>query len=148
MDPVSTAASVITLLGATGSTIKVVYEAINTFTDAPREIKAQKKSLISICLTIERLKVACEQIPNEFPLNLSLCGIEEFLSEARLLERKLKAKSVRITANNVGRWHEGCKWLLFDLQAKKFFKSLDTWNKILSQASDAAQMSVSYTSAP
>jgi hypothetical protein len=148
MDPVSAAASFITLLGATGRTIKVVYDAINIYADAPCEIKARSKSLESFCLTIDSLRFACEQIPNEFPLNLSLCGIEEFLSEARLLERELKAKSVRITANNVGRWHEGCKWLLFDLQAKKFFKSLDTWNKILSQASDAAQMSVSYTSVP
>jgi hypothetical protein len=145
MDPVSTAASAITLLGATGGTIKVLHEAINTFADAPREIKAQSKSLESFCLTIDSLKLACEQIPNEFPLKLDLCGIKELIAEARSLEARLKAKSVRVTANKFERVREGCKWLLFDQQSKKFFKSLNTWNVILSQALWVAQMYVAYT---
>jgi hypothetical protein len=144
MDPVSTVASIITLLGATGGTIKVVYDTINTFADAPREIKAQRNSLESFCLAIDNLKQVCEQIPSEFPLKLDLCGIEELIEEARSLERKLKVKSVRVAANKSGRVREGCKWLLFDQQSKKFFKSLDTWNIILSQASVGAQMSVIY----
>jgi hypothetical protein len=142
MDPLSVTASAITLLGAAGGTIKVVYNAISTFKDAPREIKAHSKSLESFCFTIDNLKLACEQIPNEFPLNLDRCGLEELTQEARVLEKKLKTKSARVTANNVGRWHEGCKWLLFDLQTKKFFKSLDTWNIVLFQALWTAQMLV------
>jgi hypothetical protein len=126
MDPVSAAASFITLLGATGRTIKVVYDAINIYADAPCEIKARSKSLESFCLTIDSLRFACEQIPNEFPLGLDLCGIKELIAEARSLEARLKAKSVRVTANKSGRAREGCKWLLFDQQSKKFFRSLDT----------------------
>jgi hypothetical protein len=140
MDPVSAAASFITLLGATGRTIKVVYDAINTYADAPREIKAQSKILESFCLTIDSLKFACEQIPNEFPLKLDLCGIEELIAEAQSLEARLKVKSARVTANKSGRMREGCKWLLFDQQSKRFFKSLDTWNIVLSQALWVAQM--------
>jgi hypothetical protein len=142
MEPISTAASVLTLLGATSGTIKVVYDAINTFVDAPREIKTQSKSMESFCLTIDTLIHVCEQIPSEFPLKLNLCGIEDLVEDARLLDTKLKAKSVRVTATKIGRVREGCEWMLFDKQTKKFFKSLGTWNIILSQALWAAQMLV------
>jgi hypothetical protein len=142
MDPLSVAASAITLLGATGGTVKVVYDVISTFKDAPGEIKAQSKSLESFCLTIDKLKQVCKQILNEFPLMLDLCGIEELIEEARLLEAKLKAKSVRVTANKTGRMRESCTWLLFDHQSKKFFKSLNTWNTILNQALGVAQLLV------
>jgi hypothetical protein len=142
MDPLSITASAITLLGATGGTIRVVCDAMKTFKDAPREIKAQSKSLEAFCLTIDKLKQVCKQIPDEFPLMLDLCGIEELIEEAQLLERKLKTKSVHATAGNVGRVRESCNWVLSEKQSQKFFKSLNTWNIILTQALSVAQLSV------
>lgn len=142
MDPVSTTASVVTLLGATGGTIKVIYNAISAIVDAPHEIRMQSKSLESFCSTITSLIHVCEQLPEEFPINLNLCGIEEFIDNAKSLEAKLKAKDARIRSGNIGRVREGCRWLLFDRQLKRFFDSLEHWNIVLCQGLWVTQMSV------
>lgn len=79
MDPISATANVVTLLGGTGGTVRVIYNAIVAISDAPGEIRLQSKSLEAFCSTISSLIHVCEQLPGEFPLCLNLCGIEEFI---------------------------------------------------------------------
>ncbi|KAH8725180.1 ankyrin repeat-containing domain protein [Phaeosphaeriaceae sp. PMI808] len=143
MDPVSTTASIITLLGATGGTIKVLYNTLHAIVGAPREIRMQSKTLESFCLTITSLTQVCETLPDNFPLHVNLCGIEEFINEAKKMENRLKTKAARVQCSNIGKLHESCKWLLFDRQLEKFFNSLEHWNIILSQALWVVQITFS-----
>jgi hypothetical protein len=140
MDPVSATASVVTLLSVTSGTIKVVYNLLIAFVDAPHEIMMQIRSLESFCTTINSLRNAYERIPDEFALKVDLGGIEELVEEAKSLTTKLNTQTVRITSGHIGRARESCKWMLFDRQSRKFFKSLGRWDIILSQALWAAQM--------
>lgn len=142
MDPISTAASVITLLGAAAGTIKVIHEAINSIIDAPKDIRTQCERLGCLSITLASVVQTCKQLPDDCQLDLELCGISELVKDAISLEGKLKARRTRMIRNSLGRVHESCKWLLFDRQLRRFFESLDQWNTILLQTLGVIQMLV------
>jgi hypothetical protein len=142
MDPVSTIASVITLIGATGGTIRVIHDTITSIKDAPKDIRRQCKRLECLCVTLNSIVRTCQHLPDECQVDIDLCGIEEFIDEARALEANLNARRVRVAGKNIAKFHESCKWLFSDRQLKRFFESLDQWDAILSQALQVVQMSV------
>ncbi|CAN9179736.1 unnamed protein product [Alternaria alternata] len=146
MDPVSTIASVITLIGATGGTIKVIHDTITSIKDAPRDIRRQCKRLECLCVTLNSIVRTCQHLPDECEVDVDLCGIEEFIDEARALEANLNARRARVAGKNIARFHESCKWLFSDRQLKRFFESLDQWDTILSQALQVVQMSRAFKS--
>lgn len=145
MDPISSAASVITLLGAAAGTIKVIHDAVNSIIDAPRDIRTQSERLGFLSITLASIVQTCKQLPGDCQLDLELCGIGELVKDAILLEGKLSARGTRMVRSSLGRVHESCKWLLFDRQLKRFFEYLDQWNTILSQVFLVAQMFVILT---
>jgi hypothetical protein len=142
MDPVSTIASVLTLLGAAGGTIKFIHSSITAIIEAPDDTKRQNRRIECLSITLTNVVRACEQLPDEFRLDLKLCGIEEFIVDTKSIEAKLTAKRIRTTSSTMLKFHESCKWLLSDREFKRFFESVDHWNTILSQALWALQMSV------
>jgi hypothetical protein len=142
MDPISTAASVITLLGAAAGTIKVVHDTINSIIDAPNDIKRQSERLGHISITLASVVHACEQLPDDCHLDLELRGIGELIEDAKLLEAKLNTRGTRMMRNNFSKIHGSCKWLLADRQFKRFFESLDQWNTILLQTLGVIQLFV------
>ncbi|OWY46977.1 ankryin repeat S-palmitoyl transferase [Alternaria alternata] len=143
MDPVSTIASVITLIGATGGTIKVIHDTITSIKDAPKDIRRQCKRLECLCVTLNSIVRTCQHLPDECEVDVDLCGIEEFIDEARALEANLNARRARVAGKNIARFHESCKWLFSDRQLKRFFESLDQWDTILSQALQVVQIALS-----
>ncbi|KAA8620506.1 hypothetical protein PtrSN002B_010282 [Pyrenophora tritici-repentis] len=142
MDPISTAASVVTLLGAAAGTIKVIHDTINSIIDAPKDIQRQSERLRCLSITLAGVVQTCKQLPDDCQLNLELCGIDGFIQDAILLEVQLKARGTRMIGSSLGKVHESCKWLLFDRQLKRFFESLDQWNTILLQTLGVIQMLV------
>ncbi|CAG5165756.1 uncharacterized protein ALTATR162_LOCUS6835 [Alternaria atra] len=143
MDPVSTIASVITLVGATGGTIKVIHDTITSIKDAPKDIRRQCKRLECLCVTLNSIVRTCQHLPDDCQVDIDLCGIEEFIEEAQVLEANLSDRRTRVAGRNIAKLHESCKWLLFDRQLKRFFESLDQWDSVLPQALLVVQIALS-----
>lgn len=140
MDPISTAASIITLFGAAGATFRAIHDLINDISEAHQEIKAQCQIIGSFCLTLTNLLQFCANLPDEFPLDLDLCGVQEFISKAENMEAQLKAKLENAKGNRARKFRESCKWLLFDRSLDRFMRSLSRWNDVLTQALLITQM--------
>jgi ankyrin repeat protein len=134
MEPISATASVLTLLGAIGGTLKFVYNTIVDISDAPHEIQMQSKKLRSLYGVITCLVQVYENLPAEHTAGLQISGIEDFVHDLGLLKLKLEAKSSKLQNSQAHRIRESCKWLLLDRRMKKFFDSLDEWNIVLTQA--------------
>ncbi|CAN9191541.1 unnamed protein product [Alternaria alternata] len=144
MDPISTAASVLTLLGAAAGTIKFIHETINSIVDAPDDIKRQSERLGYLSITLASVVHACKQLPDECQLTVELRGIGELIKDAKSLKAKLITRESRMKKNNFDKFYESCKWLLADRQFKRFFESLDQWNTILLQTLGVIQVLVNH----
>ena len=144
MDPISTAASVLTLLGAAAGTIKFIHDTINSIINAPDDIKRQSERLGYLSITLVSVVHACEQLPDDCQLNVELRGIGELIKNAKSLKAKLITRENRIEKNNFGKVYESCRWLLADRQFKRFFESLDQWNTILLQTLGVIQVLVNH----
>ncbi|KAF7674549.1 hypothetical protein GT037_007309 [Alternaria burnsii] len=144
MDPISTAASVLTLLGAAAGTIKFIHDKINSIVDAPDDIKRQSERLGHLSITLASVVHACEQLPDDCQLTVELRGIGELIEVAKSLKAKLITRESRMKKNNFDKIYESCKWLLADRQIKRFFDSLDQWNTILLQTLGVIQVLVNH----
>lgn len=140
MDPVSTTASILTVLGAAGSTCKVIYNAILDFKDAPHDIKLQNKKLQCLHGTINCLLHVCKSLPEEFQLASHLMGMDDFIRDISFINVKIQRQSEALDRRKIIRIKESCKWFLFDRELRKFFDNLEHYNMILSHAVSIAQM--------
>jgi hypothetical protein len=135
MDPVSVAASLLTLLGAAGATCEFVYNFILDIADIPDEIRSQAIKLqclhqsISTLLDIYRR----DDLPPELQIDPFLeRNIRIFLDDVRKVETKIQSSSQRLDGSRTRRLWERLTWLSSDRRLRKFYGSLDDWIKIFS----------------
>jgi hypothetical protein len=141
MDPFSASASLLTILGAAGSSIKCIHQLVLNFKDAPADIEGYRNHLECLYQTITCLTRVYKTLPPDFQLDarISRC-LREFTKETGEVHSKLERKLVSMGESRGHRMRESFRWLLFDRKVKKYFASLEHWNTILSQTAAALQM--------
>lgn len=140
MEPVSTTASFLTVLGAAGSTCKTLHNLILDLKDADHDIRLQCKKLRCLRTTITCLLQVCDRVSADFQLEPHLYGVDEFIHDIDVISAKLEKRRNSIGDGAVNRAMESCRWLLFDRTLKKFFDNLEHYNMIISHALWAAQL--------
>ncbi|KAI4619240.1 uncharacterized protein J4E87_007828 [Alternaria ethzedia] len=85
MDPLSSAASVLTVLGAAGGTCKILYGLVIDFKDAPEEIKWQNRKLQRLLENITCLLKICDTLPKELLLAPNFECMQEFVQEINII---------------------------------------------------------------
>jgi hypothetical protein len=146
MDPVSFAASLVTLLGLAGAASKSVYSFILDIHDVPVELRSQATKLQSLHGVLSVL-VAFYEIPRtdtQAQLDPFLEDqLRRFLNEIQGLEAKLNELNLKL--NGSGRRHlrERLRWLCTDRELRKFLASLDSWMQIFCMAVATTNMFVS-----
>jgi hypothetical protein len=137
MDPVSFAASLVTLLGLAGAAAKSVYSFLLDIHDVPDELRSQALKLRFLHQILSVLIAFYEPMKTSTQLHLDPFledHLRRFLIEIQVLENSLKEHNLRLSGS--GRQHlwERLKWLFPDRELRKFFASLDDWMHIFSMA--------------
>lgn len=141
MEPLGATASILTVLGGAGKTCKFLYDVFHDLADAPHDIRSQSEKLERLDWTIHHLVQAYTKLPQDFQLDPHLQrGILEFTDDIALIRAKVERKVASLKRGRGHVAHESCKWLLFDWQMRRFFGSMDHWDKILTRTTLAAQM--------
>jgi hypothetical protein len=140
MDPISTSASVLTLLGAAGGTCKVLYTLILDLKDAPEDIKRQNRKLQRLQENITCLLQICDKLPGELHLAISFDGVQEFIQELNNINVDIEKRKNSLDRGKATRVKEVCKWLLFDRHLRRFLDNLEHYNTIFGHAIAAAQL--------
>jgi hypothetical protein len=140
MDPISTVASVVTLLGAAGGSCKFFYEFIYDIIEAPVEIRACNTRLESLDCTLSTLLQIYSSLPQDTPVDtILIIRIQEFLDETKAVQGRVGAISSWTSLGRGQRMRARCRWLATDRRLQKFFASLEQWNTVFSQAMLAVQ---------
>jgi hypothetical protein len=137
MDPVSFAASLVTLLGVASATSKFIYNFILDIRDVPDEIHSQAIKLQCLRQTMDVLISLC--VPNTSVPELQLdpfleLNLRRFLGELQAIEGRLKECSLKLKGSRKQHAWERLNWLSSDRKLRKFYASLDTWMQIFSTA--------------
>lgn len=141
MDPVSFSASVLTLLAAAGQTCSFVHNFIIDISGAPSEIIDQTVKLQCLQRTISQLIQAYGALPSDLQLDPDLIyHLLKFNQEIKQVRTRIQNSSVGLERNRTRHLWERCRWLLSDRQLYKFYKSLDQWNMIFSQAASTIHL--------
>jgi hypothetical protein len=138
MDPISTSASILTVLSAAGGTCKVLYNLIFELKDTSHDIRSQNRKLQCLNSTITCLLQVCKKLPKEFQLATHLQGVEEFAHDVSFIDAKIQKRRDSLGRGKIVRVKASCKWLLFDRHLRKFFDNLEHYNIIFSYALWAA----------
>lgn len=137
MDPVSFAASLVTLLGLASAATEIVYNSILDIRDAPKEIQSQAIKLQCLQKTFADLLAQYEPYASNAQLRVDPFlefNLRNFLGEIQVLEDKLKSSSVRMGASRKQHLRERLTWLSSDRKLRKFYDSLDEWSSIFNAA--------------
>ncbi|KAF1841331.1 ankyrin [Cucurbitaria berberidis CBS 394.84] len=137
MDPVSFAASLVTLLGVAGKTSEFVYNFILDIRDVPKEIRSQAIKLQCLHQTLTALwsLYGTSSMTPELQLDPVLEDhIRIFLSEIQTLENKIRERSTKLSGSRRQHMKERLIWLSSDRELRKFYTSLDNWSQIFSTA--------------
>jgi hypothetical protein len=143
MDPVSFAATLVTLLGLTGATTQSVYNFILDIHEAPNEIRIQVIKLQCLHEIITTLMARYGSTTTSPQLGfdpLLETHLRRFLCDIQGLEIKLKNCSARISGSRTQHFWERMTWLMSDRKLRKFYASLDDWMRIFSAAVDLTQL--------
>lgn len=145
MDPVSFAASLLTLLGAAGATCEFTYNFILDISDVPDEIRSHAIKLRCLHQSISTLMnlYGRDDLPPEMQLDPFLeRNVRHFLDNVRVVETKFRNSSVRLDRSRTRHLLERLKWLSSDRQLRKFYSSLDDWILIFSAAVSTTKLFV------
>jgi hypothetical protein len=137
VDPISFAASLVTLLGVAGAASEFVYNFIIDIKDVPEEIHSQAIKLQCLHQTITILISLYG--PNARVPELQLDpfledNLRRFLGEVQSLESRLRQCSLKLKGSRKQHVWERLNWLSSDRKLRKFYASLDTWMQIFSTA--------------
>ena len=145
MDPVSFAASLLTLLGAAGATCEFVYNFILDISNVPDEIRLQAIKLRCLHQSISTLVsfYRRDDLPPELQLDPFLeRNVRNFLDNVRGVEAKFQNSSARLDRSRTCHLLEKLTWLSSDRQLRKFYSSLDDWMIIFSTAVSTTELFV------
>jgi hypothetical protein len=140
MDPISTSASILTLLGAAAGTCKVLYALILDLKDAPKDIRWQNGKLQRLQENITCLLKICDKLPGKLHLAISFDGVQEFIQEINNINVDIEKRRNSLDDGKAARIKGVCKWLLFDRHLRRFFDNLEHYNMIFGHAIAAAQL--------
>lgn len=141
MDPLSASASILTILGAAGGSVKFLHQFILDFKDTPTELRSYSSHLECLHCTITCLMQVYDNLPPTFRLDARIAGwAAEFMEETTAVRSILEKKVVSMSEGRGQRVRESLRWMLFDRKVRKFFASLEHWNMIFSHAAAASQM--------
>lgn len=148
MDPVGGVASILTLLNAAAGTCELLHTLVLDIKDASRDIRAQNEKLHCLHMTITQLAAIYAKLPEESQRGAPWHRwIEDFAVEVAFIRDKVQRKVASIENASLGiRLQEGCRWILFDRQLRRFYESLEHWNIVFSQAVSVSQLYVSIPS--
>jgi len=144
MDPVGGAASILTLLNATGATCKLLHTIVFNLKEASHDIRTQNEKLQCLHQTITQLAEIFTKLPAENQTGAPWHEwAAKFAIEVASIKVKIEKKTNSLANARFGtRFQEGCQWILFDRQLKRFYSSLEHWNIIFFQAVTVSQLSV------
>lgn len=137
MDPVSFAASLVTLLGLASAATEIVYNSILDIRDAPKEIRSQAVKLQCLHKTLRDLLAQYTRYAGNAQLYIDPLledNLREFLGDIQDLEVKLKNSSSKMSGSRKQHLRERLTWLSSDRKLRKFYDSLDEWNGIFNAA--------------
>jgi hypothetical protein len=141
MDPISATASLLTILGTAGGSIKSIHQLVLDYKDAPAEIQNYKIHLECLQHTVTRLIHVHEALPTtyQFDAHVAKCVIE-LMDEISSVQSLLERRSISMSESRGHRIRESLRWLLLDRRVKKFFTQVEHWNRVLANAAAASQM--------
>ncbi|KAH6642480.1 hypothetical protein C7974DRAFT_409034 [Boeremia exigua] len=145
MEPVSSVASILTLLAAAGSTCDFVYNFMLNIREVPEEIHSQAIKLRCLHQSIAALLAIYSHRAISPDLQLGHIfenSFREFLLEVKDLENRIQKSSTLVKSSRTQRVWERLTWLSSDRQLRKFYNSLDDWVRIFSMEVQTTQMSV------
>ncbi|KAF2014999.1 ankyrin [Aaosphaeria arxii CBS 175.79] len=141
MDPISTSASIITVLTAATGTCKFLYDLILDIKDAPKEIQIQRKKLQHLQVSMEHLLKASARLPKGYQLNSTHHGMVAFMRDIEEIQDYLDRRAQASARRGVSRAKESFKWL-FDRRLRKFFDNLEHYDLIFGQAVRTVEFSM------
>lgn len=143
MDPLSAAASVLTVLGAAGGSVKFLHAFIINFEDAPSEIKKQVIQLETLGRSISQLIKLYNGMAQDCQLDSDVVkAISDFEQEASSVRTGLEEQIAKMDKSRGHRLKGKLKWVIFDHKLKRFLSSVDSWNIVISQAATWSQLYV------
>ncbi|OAL49194.1 ankyrin [Pyrenochaeta sp. DS3sAY3a] len=143
MEPISSAASILTLLAAAGSTCDFVYNFMLNIREIPEEIHSQATKLRCVHQSITALLAiySHKDISPDWQLEpIFETNFRDFLLEVKDLENRIQKNSTLMKSSRTQRVWERLTWLSSDRRLRKFYNSLDDWVRIFSMEVQTTQM--------
>jgi hypothetical protein len=145
MDPVSLAASLVTLLAAAGAICEFAYNFILDISEVPDEVHTQAIKIRCIRQSFSSLVRFYERsdLPPELHLDPFLeNSIRNFLKDISVFETEMVRKSTGLVKSRTRHLKERLTWLSSDRRVRKFYSALDDWMKIFSAAVHTTELFV------
>lgn len=141
MDPVSFAASLLTLIAAAGKSCEVISEFVFDIHDAPKDIHAQSNKLQCLQQSFRHLLGVFTALPPDLQLDTVLQqNLVAFTQDIDSFTTKVQGMGIRLGQGRVQHAWERVKWLASDRDLKRFNQSLDHWDRVFAAAAAAAQL--------
>lgn len=129
MDPLSSTASTIAIIGFAGRTCQYLYEFLNTVSHAPKEIQQHASMLKALSSTLAAIENLSQHLPADVALSSEFCvQLSECMTDFRVAEDKMKKLNERLDKGHMRRTWARVRWFTSDQYLRSFFARMQVYH--------------------
>ena len=132
-DPLSVTANLVAVIGIAGQSCRLLFEFLQTVSEAPKEIQQQITALKALSSTFRGIQTLGQHMPAELAWSSEFHALLlECMTDLRAMESKMKKLNEHLERGRMRRTWARLKWSSSDLDLRKFLARVQTYHTTFS----------------